>query len=114
MGQPERGFQPWSYENKGCNIDECREHLLAYRKVYESRSTRSVSVWVLLALAGLALLFTDAYRLGLGLLVLAVFVWLDSRRHAQMADLIGVLWGLALLVNRDASTRLGATTANPD
>lgn len=114
MGQPELGFQPWSQENKGCNIDECRKHLLAYRKVYESRSTRAVGVCVFLALVGLFLLFTDASHLGLGSLVLAVFVGLDLRRHAQMVDLIGVLWGLALLVNRDASTRLGATPADSD
>lgn len=98
MGESQSGFQPWDCSD--CDIDGCRSHLLAYRKRYEARSLRAYVAWILLFTGGLVFLFFDSEKLVATFWIIAAFAWIESRRQAQMVDLIGVLWGLALLANR--------------
>lgn len=103
MAEPEDGFQPWTAAS--CTFDQCRQHLIAYREGYASRSFRAAVTWMLMAVAGIALAYFEAYAIAAICLFIAAVAWAETRRTAQMVDTIGVLWALALFANQRGGER---------
>ena len=99
MGKLEHELQPW--DNSKCNIDECRSHMLFYRKQFESMATRAAIVAIICFIVGVLTLFVSPHSTVTVavLLLIAAYFWQESRRHAGIVNLLSALWSVALLVN---------------
>lgn len=88
-------FLPWDREN--CDLDECRNHLFAYREGYETKANRAHTIWITLTVIGAPVFFFEEYRwVAVMLWIAAAFARAESSRYAQMVDSLGALWGVAL------------------
>lgn len=99
MEKLEHELQPWDASE--CDIDECRNHILFYRKQFESMATRAVVAAIICFIAGLIALFVSPNSLGITivLVIIAAYFLQESRRHAGIVNLLTAVWPIALLVN---------------
>ena len=99
MGKLENELLPWDASE--CDIDGCRNHMLFYRKHFESMATRAVVISIVCFIAAPLVMFVkpDLLLATVILWIFAAYFWLESRRHAGIVNLVTVLWSIALLVN---------------